>query len=102
MKQNNNSVSDCAEKITNVDGPETEIIIKNGILHIKAILRVQQQQLFIVHLTYVIVLVHTSTNFEYRFFIFKFELRFYSVNRLIDIRLTSLVWRYALAQATLC
>ena len=59
MKQNNNNVSDFAEKIANVDGPETEIIIKSGILRSKAILRVQQQQLFIVYLTYVIVLAHT-------------------------------------------
>jgi len=62
MKQNNNNnVSDFAEKIASVDGPETEIIIKSGIPCIKAILRVQQQQqqLFIVYLTYVIVLAHT-------------------------------------------
>ena len=59
MKQNNN-VSDFADKIASVDGPETEIIIKSGIPCIKAILRVQQQQqLFIVYLTYVIVLGHT-------------------------------------------
>jgi len=62
MKQNNNNnVSDFAEKIaSSVDGPETEIIIKCGIPRIEAILRVQQQQqLFIVYLTYVIVLAHT-------------------------------------------
>jgi len=61
MKQNKNNVSDFAEKIAIVDGPETEIIIKSGIPRIKAILRVQeqQQQLFIVYLTYVIVLAHT-------------------------------------------
>ena len=62
MKQNNN-VSDFAQKIASVDGPETEIIIKSGILCIKAILRVQQQQQqqqsFIVYLIYVIVLAHT-------------------------------------------
>jgi len=43
MKQNNN-VSDFPAKIGSVDGPETEIIIKRGIRHIDAILRVQQQQ----------------------------------------------------------
>jgi len=62
MKQNNNNnVSDFAEKIaSSVDVPETEIIIKCGIPCIEAILRVQQQQqLFIVYLTYVIVLAHT-------------------------------------------
>ena len=62
MKQNNNNnVSDFAEKIASVVGPETEIIIKSGIPCIRAILRVQQQQqrLFIVYLAYVIVLVHT-------------------------------------------
>jgi len=60
MKQNNN-VSDFAQKIASVDWPETEIIIKSGILCIKAILRVQQQQqqLFIAYLTYVIILAHT-------------------------------------------
>jgi len=44
MKQNNNNnVSDFAEKIaSSVDGPETEIIIKCGIPRIEAILRVQQ------------------------------------------------------------
>jgi len=42
MKQNNNTVSDFAEKIASVDGPETEIIIKSGIPRIKAIVRVQQ------------------------------------------------------------
>jgi len=59
MKQNN--VSDFAEKIaSSVDGPETEINIKCGIPCIEAILRVQQQQqLFIVYLTYVIVLANT-------------------------------------------
>jgi len=46
MKQNNNNVSDFAEKIASVDGPETEIIIKSGIPRIKAILRVQHQQQF--------------------------------------------------------
>ena len=62
MKQNNNNnVSDFAEKIASVDGPETEIIIRSGIPYIEAILRVQQQQqqLFIVYLTYVSVLAHT-------------------------------------------
>jgi len=34
MKQNKN-VSDFAEKIASVDGPETEIIIKSGIPCIK-------------------------------------------------------------------
>jgi len=95
MKQNNN-VSDFAQKIASVDGPETEIIIKSGILCIKAILGVQQQQqqqLFIVYLTYVIVLVHTSTNFEYRFLFLNSNFDYYSVNRLIDIRLTSLLLR---------
>jgi len=59
MKQNNNNVSDFAEKIgSNLDGPETEIITKSGIPCIEAIFRVQQQ-LFIVYLTYVIVLAHT-------------------------------------------
>jgi len=54
-------MSDFLEKIASVDGPETEIIIKCGIWHIDAILRVQQQQqqLFIIYLTYVIVLAHT-------------------------------------------
>ena len=37
MKQNNSNVSDFAEKIASVDGPETEIIIKCGILRIEAI-----------------------------------------------------------------
>jgi len=61
MKQNNDNMSDFLEKIASVDGPETEIIIKCGIWHIDAILRVQQQQqqLFIIYLTYVIVLAHT-------------------------------------------
>jgi len=61
MKQNNNNVSDFPEKIGSVDGSETEIIIKRGIWHIEAVLRVQQQQqlLFIVYLMYVIVLAHT-------------------------------------------
>jgi len=60
MKQNNN-MSDFAEKIaSSVDVTETEIIIKCGIPCIEAILRVhQQQQLFVVYLTYVIVLAHT-------------------------------------------
>jgi len=44
MKQNNNNMSDFAEKIASVDGPETEIIIKCGIPCIEAILRIQQQQ----------------------------------------------------------
>ena len=63
MKQNNNNVSDFPAKIGSVDGPETEIIIKRGIRHTEAVLRVQQQQqqqlLFIVYLTYVIELAHT-------------------------------------------
>ena len=61
MKQNNNNVSDFPEKIGSVDGSETEIIIKRGIWHIEAVLRVQQQQqrLFIVYLMYVIVVAHT-------------------------------------------
>jgi len=61
MKQNNNNnVSDFPEKIGSVDGPETEIIIKRGIRHIEAVLRVQQQQLlFIVDLMYVIIIAHT-------------------------------------------
>ena len=61
MKQNNNNnMSDFPEKIGSVDGPETAIIIKRGIWHIEAILRVQQQQrLFIVYLMYVIVVAHT-------------------------------------------
>jgi len=60
MKQNNNNVSDFPEKIGSVDGSETEIIIKCGIRHIEAVLRVQQQQLlFIVDLMYVIVVAHT-------------------------------------------
>ena len=58
MKQNNN-VSDFAEKISSVDGPETEIIIKSGIWHTEAVWRVQQQLLFIVDLMYVIVVAHT-------------------------------------------
>jgi len=93
MKQNNNNVSDFAEKIASVDGPETDIIIKSEIPRIKAVLRVQQQQqlLFIVYLTYVIVLAHTSTNFEYRFLFLNSNFGYYSVNRLINIRLTSLI-----------
>ena len=65
MKQSNNNVSDFPEKIGSVDGPETAIIIKRGIRHIEAVLRVQQQQqqqqqqLFIVYLMYVIVVAHT-------------------------------------------
>jgi len=62
MKQNNNNnVSDFPEKIGSVDGPETEVIIKRGIRHIEAVLRVQQQQqlLFIVDLMYVIIIAHT-------------------------------------------
>ena len=60
MKQNNNNMSDFPEKIGSVDGPETAIIIKRGIRHIEAVLRVQQQQrLFIVYLMYVIVVAHT-------------------------------------------
>jgi len=61
MKQNNNNMSDFPEKIGSVDGTETAIIIKRGIRHIEAVLRVQQQQqrLFIVYLTYVIVAAHT-------------------------------------------
>ena len=61
MKQNNNNMSDFPEKIGSVDGKETAIIIKRGIRHIEGVLRVQQQQqrLFIVYLTYVIVLMHT-------------------------------------------
>ena len=58
MKQNNNNMSDFPEKIGSMDGTETAIIIKRGIRHIEAILRVQQQQqqrLFIVYLMYVIV-----------------------------------------------
>jgi len=63
MKQNNN-MSDFAEKIaSSVDWLETGIIIKCGIPCIEAIFRVQQQQqqqqLFIIYLTYVIVLAHT-------------------------------------------
>jgi len=61
MKQNNN-MSDFPEKTGSVDGPGTEIIIKRGIRHIEAVLRVQQQQqqlLFIVYLMCVIVLAHT-------------------------------------------
>jgi len=59
MKQNNNNVTDFAEKIASVDGPETEIIIMCGIPCIEAILTVQQQQqqLFIVYFTYMIILV---------------------------------------------
>jgi len=54
-------MSDFPEKIGSVDGPETAIIIKPGIRHIEAVLRVQQQQqwLFIVYLMYVIVVAHT-------------------------------------------
>ena len=63
MKQNNNNnVSGFPEKIGSVDGSETAIIIKRGIRHIEAVLRVQQQQqqlLFIICLMYVIVLAHT-------------------------------------------
>ena len=63
MKQNNNNnnMSDFPEKIGSVDGPETAIIIKRGIRHIEAVLRVQQQQqrLFILYLMYVIVVAHT-------------------------------------------
>jgi len=61
MKQNNNNMSDFPEKIGSVVGPETAIIIKRGIRHIEAVLRVQQQQqrLFIVYLMYVIVVAHT-------------------------------------------
>ena len=63
MKQNNNNTSDFPEKIGSVDGPETAIIIKRGIRHSEAVLRVQQQQqqqrLFIVYLMYVIVVAHT-------------------------------------------
>ena len=56
-------MSDFPEKIGSVDGPETAII-KRGIWHIEAVLRVQQQQQqqqrsFIVYLTYVIVVAHT-------------------------------------------
>jgi len=58
MKQNNN-MSDFPEKIGSVDGPGTAIIIKHGIRHIDAVLRVQQQRLFIVYLMYVIVVAHT-------------------------------------------
>jgi len=66
MKQNNNNMSDFPEKIGSVDGPETAIIIKRGIRHIEAVLRVhqqqqQQQRLFIVYLMYVIVVAHTQT-----------------------------------------
>ena len=60
MKQINNNMSDFPEKIGSVDGTETAIIIKRGIRHIEAVLRVQQQQrLFIVYLMYVIVAAHT-------------------------------------------
>jgi len=53
-------MSDFPEKIGSVDGTETAIIIKRGIRHIEAVLRVQQQQrLFIVYLMYVIVVAHT-------------------------------------------
>jgi len=67
MKQNNNNVSDFPGKIGSVDRPDTQIIIKRGIRHVEAILRVQQQQqqqqqlLFIVYLMYVIVVAHTQT-----------------------------------------
>jgi len=44
MKQNNSNVSDFAEKIASVDGPETEMIIKCEIPRIEVILRVEQQQ----------------------------------------------------------
>ena len=40
MKQNNNNMSDFPEKIGSVDGTETAIIIKRGIRHIEAVLRV--------------------------------------------------------------
>ena len=62
MKQNINNMPDFPEKIGSVDGTETAIIIKRGIRHIEAVLRVQQQQqqlLFIVYLMCVIVLAHT-------------------------------------------
>ena len=64
MKQNNNNVSDFPGKIGSVDRPDTQIIIKRGIRHVEAILRVQQQQqqqqrLFIVYLMYVILVAHT-------------------------------------------
>jgi len=52
-------MSDSPEKIGSVDGPGTAIIIKHGIRHIDAVLRVQQQRLFIVYLMYVIVVAHT-------------------------------------------
>jgi len=60
MKQNNN-MSDFPEKIGSVHGPETAIIIKHGIRHTEAVLRVKQQQqrLFLIYLMYVIVVGHT-------------------------------------------
>ena len=72
MKQNNNNnMSDFPEKIGSVDGPETAIIIKRGIWHIEAVLRVQQQRLFIVYLMYVIVVAHTYKH-KFRIPVFDF------------------------------
>jgi len=66
-------MSDFPEKIGSVDGTETAIIIKRGIRHIEAVLRVQQQQqrLFIVYLMYVIVVAHTYKH-KFRIPVFDF------------------------------
>ena len=72
MKQNNNNMSDFPEKIGSADGMETAIIIKRGIRHTEAVLRVQQQQQWLFGWFDVCDCssAYININFEYRFLIF--------------------------------